>query len=354
MALLTSIVNALNPEPIYRQYNVDNGLPSSVVYHAFQDSHGYIWFATTNGVTRFDGYKFDNFDLQSGLVDNEVFEIYEDYKGRIWFIPISGKLAYYENGKIVSYKYNNKIKEKVTTGRGPVKCSFYVDSLDYVYLSVKHFGKISISPEGICKKYSGIFDSGDLVAEELGNGKIFVTSLRYSSPRTIVFIGKHQKFELSSVKLFGKDVISYQMFFLNQPDSSVVFATKGHVIKVKNGKVICRRKFSESEVIWCSYDSNNILWIALYEGGVYGFENSDFTGEPKYKFLSDFQISSVLRDKEGSYWFTTLKDGVFYCPNINFLTITSQTGLSDDRIGALYSNKMECSLDIQTINTLIS
>jgi hypothetical protein len=200
-------------------------------------------------------------------------------------------------------------------------------------------GKIRISPEGICEKYSGIYETGDLVAEELGNGRIFVTSLRYSLPRRIVFFGKYQKFELSNIKLFGKDALSYHMFFLQQPDSSVIFATKGQVIKVKNGVMVERKEFSNSEVIWLSYDENNILWVALYEGGILGFENSDFTKEPKYKFLNSYQISSVLMDKEGSYWFTTLKDGVFYSPNINFLTITSQNGLSDDRIGALYSNK---------------
>ena len=324
-----------NPEPIYRKYNVDNGMPSSMVYHAFQDSKGYIWFATANGVSRFDGYKFENFDLQSGLVDNDVFEIYEDYKGRIWFIPISGKLAYYENGRIVSYKYNNKIKEKVTSGRGPVKCSFYVDSLDYVYLSVKHFGKISISPEGVCKKYTGVYEKGDLFVEELENGKIFITSPRYSDPCTISFLGKDQKFEFSSLKLFGVDRISYHMFFIKRPDSTLIFSDKGELFKVRKGALTSRRPMNTEEIIWCSTDDSDNLWVAPLNGGVLGFRNCDFTKEPKYNFLKSNQVSSVLKDKEGSYWFTTLNDGVFYCPNINLLTLTKQNGLADDRVSAL-------------------
>jgi ligand-binding sensor domain-containing protein len=327
-----------NPEPIYRKYNVDNGMPSSVVYHAFQDSKGYIWFATTNGVSRFDGYKFENFDLQSGLVDNDVFEIYEDYKGRIWFVPITGKLAYFQNGKIYSYKYNNRIKENVKFGKGPIKLSFYIDSIDNVYLSILHFGKIRISPEGIYKKYSGVFDVGDLFAEELSNGRVFVTCPGYSEPFDITFQGKFQNFKFSSDSLFGHIANSYRVFFWPQPDSSMVFSVKGELFKTKNGKIISRRAFGAQEIIWCSY-VDSILWVAPFDGGIFGYVNSDIKNEPKYKFLKQYQVSSVLKDSEGSYWFTTLNDGAFYCPNINFLTLTSQSGLSDDRVNALYANK---------------
>jgi ligand-binding sensor domain-containing protein len=52
----------------------------------FQDSRGYIWFATDNGVSRYNGYEFQNFDVNDGLATNSTSEIYEDYKGRVWFI----------------------------------------------------------------------------------------------------------------------------------------------------------------------------------------------------------------------------------------------------------------------------
>ncbi|MDA3779749.1 MAG: hypothetical protein PF487_05970, partial [Bacteroidales bacterium] len=58
--------------PTYKHYTIKNGLPSSETYHVFQDSKGYIWFATNMGVSRFDGYEFKNFDVQDGLVDNTV------------------------------------------------------------------------------------------------------------------------------------------------------------------------------------------------------------------------------------------------------------------------------------------
>lgn len=42
-------------------YTTRNGLASNVVNTAMQDSKGYIWLGTNQGLTRFDGYQFVNF-----------------------------------------------------------------------------------------------------------------------------------------------------------------------------------------------------------------------------------------------------------------------------------------------------
>jgi len=68
--------------PSFRHFGVDQGLPSSEVYHVYQDSRGFIWFGTNMGVCRYDGGEFQVFDLEDGLTDNTVFEIYEDHRGR--------------------------------------------------------------------------------------------------------------------------------------------------------------------------------------------------------------------------------------------------------------------------------
>ncbi|NJO87582.1 MAG: hypothetical protein HC831_00425 [Chloroflexia bacterium] len=81
----TSFFKICSQEYIYTNFLTKDGLPSIEVYHAIQDSKGYIWFATDNGVSRFDGYKFVNFDINNGLINNTVFDLYEDIKGRIWF-----------------------------------------------------------------------------------------------------------------------------------------------------------------------------------------------------------------------------------------------------------------------------
>jgi ligand-binding sensor domain-containing protein len=79
MFLLTValVTYAQDPHPTFRHYTVENGLPSSEIYQIKQDSKGYIWFAIGNGVSRFDGYEFEDMSMADGLPDNTVFEIFE-------------------------------------------------------------------------------------------------------------------------------------------------------------------------------------------------------------------------------------------------------------------------------------
>ena len=51
----------------YKQFTTADGLPSNVVYGAYQDNQGYIWFCTSAGVSRFNGITFQNFTVEQGL-----------------------------------------------------------------------------------------------------------------------------------------------------------------------------------------------------------------------------------------------------------------------------------------------
>ena len=49
---------------IYKNFDVDDGLPSSQVYDIYQDKYGYIWLATDKGIARYNGYEFENFTIK--------------------------------------------------------------------------------------------------------------------------------------------------------------------------------------------------------------------------------------------------------------------------------------------------
>ena len=136
----------------YVNFTIKDGLPSNEVYHVFQDSKGYIWFATDMGVSRYDGNEFYTYDMDNGLPDNTVFEIYEDYKGRLWFIPFSSKLSYLENDSIVLYPHSSKISEVILSRLFPIKKSFYVDTNDDVYISIYGEGILKILKNGTIER----------------------------------------------------------------------------------------------------------------------------------------------------------------------------------------------------------
>ena len=62
-------------QPAFRQYTMEDGLPSLEVFQVFQDSKGYIWFATKLGVTRYDGYEMQSFTDGDGLPKAAIFKI---------------------------------------------------------------------------------------------------------------------------------------------------------------------------------------------------------------------------------------------------------------------------------------
>jgi ligand-binding sensor domain-containing protein len=80
----------------YDQLDLKSGLPSSVVYDIFQDSKGFIWIATDEGLIKYNGYDFKSYshhDLHSKAGSN----IKEDDLGRIWYQTFDGFLFFIDN-----------------------------------------------------------------------------------------------------------------------------------------------------------------------------------------------------------------------------------------------------------------
>ena len=71
-----------------RLYTSNSGLPSSQVHEIFQDSRGFIWISSENGLARFDGMDFTTFrfsrDKAEGLASDLVPTVFEDSRGVLW------------------------------------------------------------------------------------------------------------------------------------------------------------------------------------------------------------------------------------------------------------------------------
>ncbi|MCK7531852.1 MAG: hypothetical protein MZV63_12930 [Marinilabiliales bacterium] len=70
------------PTPI-REYTIDDGLPQSESMAIFQDSRGYLWIPTRNGLALFDGHTFISYLRKDGLPSNIVSRVVEDSDGII-------------------------------------------------------------------------------------------------------------------------------------------------------------------------------------------------------------------------------------------------------------------------------
>ncbi len=79
--------------------NIDNGLPSNLVYATLKDQYGYLWASTPDGVVRYNGYEIKNFTMSDGLPTNDIWGMQEDKSGRIWLSSISNGFGYILNEK---------------------------------------------------------------------------------------------------------------------------------------------------------------------------------------------------------------------------------------------------------------
>uniref|UniRef100_UPI00280A77FF ligand-binding sensor domain-containing protein n=1 Tax=uncultured Bacteroides sp. TaxID=162156 RepID=UPI00280A77FF len=69
------------------------GLPYSFVSDIFKDSEGYVWVATHNGISRYDGYQFLNYGTQTNpvcLKNNFIHKVCEDNFRRLWIASEGG------------------------------------------------------------------------------------------------------------------------------------------------------------------------------------------------------------------------------------------------------------------------
>ena len=76
----------------------DNGLSNSHINLIYQDSKGYIWIATENGLNKFNGYEFEVFlpipKDSASIQSNIISGVYEDSRGVFWVATYSGLQQY--------------------------------------------------------------------------------------------------------------------------------------------------------------------------------------------------------------------------------------------------------------------
>jgi ligand-binding sensor domain-containing protein len=73
----------------YRNYTIKDGLPANLIFDLSEDKDGYVWIATSGGLSRFDGKNFVNFDNHTNpdfFEDNYIYSIYEFGEKLLYFM----------------------------------------------------------------------------------------------------------------------------------------------------------------------------------------------------------------------------------------------------------------------------
>ena len=84
----------------YKNYTVNDGLPHNVCYKIMQDSKGFIWIGTDDGLVKFDGKAFKVYNLAKGLPINYAIAIKERPDDSYWVGTWGGGMAILKNDTI--------------------------------------------------------------------------------------------------------------------------------------------------------------------------------------------------------------------------------------------------------------
>ena len=85
LALLFCAASFVRAESLpFKAYTTSEGLAHDRVNRIVRDSRGFLWFCTSEGLSRFDGYEFKNYTQDDGLPHRAVNVFLETKNGEFW------------------------------------------------------------------------------------------------------------------------------------------------------------------------------------------------------------------------------------------------------------------------------
>ncbi|HTF02610.1 MAG TPA: histidine kinase [Bacteroidia bacterium] len=306
-------------QPSYLHYTVDEGFPSNEVYDVYEDSLGYIWFATDHGVSRFDGYSFRNYSTADGLVHNTVFGFYEDSRKRVWVRTFNSALCCLENDGFKPYIHNAQLQAFL--GPDFIQRFAFDQAGNLWFVSIRDKLRLHrqdartgiIEPIDLPDGFNAFIrelDSGEFIAGVDKTNSPTITSYNYD---TLAFTDHTWLFQVQTVAFSGRDVVRCR----RKAAGSYMFSFDAQLVVIDNRRISFHTTFPEV-VFDCYVDPDNQYWLCM--NGFFRFT----TGVPNGPtLLAGFPGTSMLRDRMGNYWFATIDAGVFMARNIQVTTLNA-------------------------------
>ena len=101
---------------LFSHLTTEDGLSNNSVKNIIQDNNGFLWFATLNGLNRYDGNKIKIYKSEPGnpnsLSHNRIYTLYEDSLGFIWIFTFDNNLTRFNPVTEEFININNIIKLK--------------------------------------------------------------------------------------------------------------------------------------------------------------------------------------------------------------------------------------------------
>lgn len=325
LLIFSSLPEVKSQDYYFARINGDNGLSQSNVKAIIQDSYGFMWFGTKNGLNRFDGTSIQRLNCEDkvlGKGDNNISALYEDKDRNLWVGTDRGVYLY--NPRSDVFTYMSQTTEK-GVGMDNWVAAIVGDSLGNVWIVIPDQGVFRYKDNTLhlydnTHEKQAKQDSPNCICVR-GNGEVWVGYWGVGLYRYDV--------ALDTFERFAEDARGNS--FLNRNINSICEQDSGLLLAVNEGELL---KYNPQRNVLQTIEvpgAVNTFYRALlsHEGKIWlGTHNGLFVIDGKTDevtalkedlmtsfSLSDKFIYTLCKDREGGVWIGTMFGGVNYLPN---------------------------------------
>ena len=332
LLIITVSFEASGQDYFFRQYTNEEGLYHSFIYTINQDSDGFIWLGTGEGLYRFNGFDFEYFTTEDGLADNFVTDIFRDNVGRLWIGHQSGSVSVLSGSDFVVLNESPETQGTVT--------DITQDDHGFIWVTVQNQGLLLVKEDFEVTPVSFSTEQEPLSQIAcLGNDYFLIGS------QESIFLGKYERASGSMVILNrlegypGSKVVDIlqespgNYFVVSQEDGFYWFAfdslSADYTFSAIDDNVDGVLDNLQGGII----DGKGTLWLYSMGNGLikYRGKGKDLTRMDMVTIengLVSNNIRSVFEDFEGNLWFGMYGEGLlrYVDNNLRFYSYSDETG----------------------------
>lgn len=326
---LQLIVNAQSIN--FNRLTTNNGLSNNYVSNLIQDRLGFLWFATDDGLNRFDGYDFkvfrNNPSDKSSISDNSTFAITEDDSGRIWigtkigylncYDPVLDKFTYWKIESEITKDNsitNIHIDKKFNVWIGTYRSGLY--KLDTKTGKTLNWTHKKDEPKSLSNNYISSIVEDDFGNLWIGtfNGLNLFNPNKSNTHFVKYFFDKNNPNSLSDNIIWGiaESKSEKNKLWLGTANGLTILNTETKNFSRINIPNPDNLQFGNGTgtVVEEIVDGESVIWINSYAGMLrYNVTRNRFD-----RFLSDKdnpnsltsnQVNNIIKDRSGVMWIAT-------------------------------------------------